>query len=152
MIDLLQIPDFLEAAACAELRTELRRAAGAAALLGRDAAVAVAPRVRRATHAAMPAGTRERVMRLPADRKAAIGEHFGLALGECGEPQFLRYQPGAFFAAHQDVNTPLLHDDSRFRKISAVICLSAQSEEPSPETYGGGSCVFHGPIRVGRCA
>ena len=146
MIDLLEIEDFLDAGACAELRAELRHATGGPAmLLGRDAASAVDPLVRRATRAALPAATREHVTRLLMARKDAIERHFGLSLGECEEPQFLRYEIGDFFVAHQDGNTPLLHDDSRFRKISAVIFLSAQSEEPSPETYGGGAFVFHGP-------
>src|SRR6266851_2652414 len=127
MIDLLQIEDFLDAPACAELRAELRQAAGApATLLGRSGATAVAPQVRRATRAAMPAAIRERVTQLLMARKDAVEQHFELTVKQCEEPQFLRYEPGDFFVAHQDGNTPLLHDDSRFRKISAVIFLSAQ--------------------------
>jgi SM-20-related protein len=146
MIDLLEIADFLDAGACARLRDELRAAPGApATLLGRDTATAVAPQVRRTTRAALPAEMRVWVTGLLIERKQTIEEHFGLALGECEEPQFLRYQPGDFFVAHQDGNTPLVHDDSRFRKISAVIFLSTQADEPAPETYGGGSFVFHGP-------
>jgi len=78
-------------------------------------------------------------------RKDALERHFGAALGECEEPQFLRYQTGDFFVPHQDGNTPLVHDESRFRKISVVIFLSRQSEQVLPETYGGGSLVLHGP-------
>jgi SM-20-related protein len=143
MIDVLEIAGFLDARACADLRDELQRAAGSpAALLGRDQA---APQVRRTTRAALPAATRERVTRLLMERKEAIERHFGLTLASCEEPQFLRYQPGDFFVAHQDGNTPLVFDDSRFRKISAVIFLSAQSQQPTHGTYGGGSFVFHGP-------
>ena len=68
-----------------------------------------------------------------------------MTLKECEEPQFLRYEPGDFFVAHQDGNTPLIHDDSRFRKVSVVLFLSRASDEPSPETYGGGELVMHGP-------
>jgi SM-20-related protein len=145
-IDLFRISDFLDRAACDALRAELREAGGGAAtVLGKDASGAVQPMMRRATRAAMPAGTRERVTQLLMQRKGELERHFGLALGICEEPQFLRYQPGDFFVAHQDGNTPLVYDDSRFRKISAVIFLSAQSEIPSSETYGGGEFVFHGP-------
>ena len=144
MIDVLEIADFLDAGACTELRDELQRAAGGpAALLGQSTA---APRVRRTTRAALPAATRERVTRLLMERKDALERHFGLALATCEEPQFLRYQPGDFFVAHQDGNTPLVFDDSRFRKVSAVIFLSAHSQEPGSGTYGGGSFVFHGPF------
>ena len=43
-----------------------------------------------------------------------------------------------YFVAHQDGNTPLLHDDTRFRRISVVLFLS------EPESYGGGALLFHG--------
>jgi SM-20-related protein len=77
--------------------------------------------------------------------KTALEQHFAIALGECEQPQFLRYRTGDFFVAYQDGNTPLVFDRSRFRKISTVIFLSACSEEPAPESYGGGSLVLHGP-------
>jgi len=146
VIDVLEIGDFLDTRACAELRGELQRAAGSSAtLLGRPGESAVAPQIRRTTRAALPAATRERVTRLLMERREMFEEHFGVTLATCEEPQFLRYQPGDFFVAHQDGNTPLIHDDSRFRKISAVIFLSPQSQAPAPDTYGGGSFVFHGP-------
>jgi SM-20-related protein len=78
-------------------------------------------------------------------RKGELEQHFALSLSSCEEPQFLRYRPGDFFVAHQDGNTPLIHDDTRFRKVSAIIFLSGQSEAPAPGHYGGGSLVFHGP-------
>ncbi|WP_246680902.1 2OG-Fe(II) oxygenase [Mesorhizobium sp. B3-1-9] len=57
----------------------------------------------------------------------------------------LHYQEGDFFVPHQDGNTPIIRDESRFRKISMVIFLNGQSDEPSPEDYSGGSLVLHGP-------
>jgi SM-20-related protein len=146
MIDLLQIDDFLDAAACATLLAELRRAAGApAALLGRTGADAVQPQVRRTTRAAVPPATREHLLAALLAEKDAIGRHFGATLATCEEPQFLRYGPGDFFVAHQDGNTPLLYDDSRFRRISAIIFLSSSSPEPRPDAYGGGLLTFHDP-------
>jgi SM-20-related protein len=69
MIDLLEIVDFMDAAACGELRTELRQVGGSpATLLGRSAATAVEPQVRRVTRGAIPPGTRERVTRLLMER------------------------------------------------------------------------------------
>jgi SM-20-related protein len=66
------------------------------------------------------------------------------------EPQFLRYGPGDYFVAHQDGNTPLVYDESRFRKVSVVIFLSAQSEYPTPETFCGGALVLHGSVGQGE--
>ena len=41
----------------------------------------------------------------------------------------------------------MVWDDSRFRRVSAVIFLSRKSDEPAPDSYGGGALVFHGPWR-----
>jgi SM-20-related protein len=142
MIDLFEIRDVLDGAGCEALRGEMREAsASAAALLGQ----AVRPQIRKVSRVAVPPATCERVTRLLMEQKGVLERHFGLTLGECEEPQFLRYATGDFFVPHQDGNTPLVFDQSRFRKISAVIFLSPQSHDPVPETYGGGSLVLHGP-------
>jgi len=36
-------------------------------------------------------------------------------------------------------------DDSRFRRVSAVIFVTPKSEQPAEGAYGGGELVFHGP-------
>jgi SM-20-related protein len=146
MIDVLHIKDLLDEAACAALRAELGSAAGAAArVLGEGRAGPVQPHVRKVTRLKIPPATCARVTGLLMAQKPMLEERFGLALGECEEPQFLRYQTGDFFVAHQDGNTPLIRDASRFRKVSVVLFLSAQSDDPVPGTYGGGVLVLHGP-------
>jgi SM-20-related protein len=142
MVDLFDIEGFLDDPACTALRAELRAAGGgAASLLGGE----VRTHVRKATRVALAPASCERVRSLVTQAKPALERHFGLALGECEALQFLRYETGDYFVAHQDGNTPLIHDDSRFRKVSAVVFLSRQSEEPLPDSYGGGSLVLHGP-------
>src|SRR5262245_26546838 len=122
MIDYLAIPNLLDAATCAALREALRAAGGsAAALLSGE----VRPLVRRVTRVAVPGETSVRLTALLMTQKDKLERHFGLALQACEPPQFLRYETGDFFVPHQDGNTPLLHDDSRFRKISVVLFLSA---------------------------
>jgi SM-20-related protein len=146
MIDVLYISDLLNERACEALRGELRMAAGSAAtLLGADGAGLTRPQIRNTTRLKIPPATCVRVARLLMDQKEALERHFSIALSECEEPQFLRYETGGFFVAHQDGNTPLIHDDSRFRKISTILFLSPASAEPAPETYGGGTLVMHGP-------
>jgi SM-20-related protein len=144
-IDLLQIDEFLDDAACERLRDELQAAAGAAATVTGQTET-VQPLVRRTTRAAMPPAARDRVRALLLARKDTLERHFGVTLATCEEPQFLRYGPGDFFVAHQDGNTPIIYDDTRFRKISAIIFLSVSSPEPSPGTYGGGVLTFHDPV------
>ncbi|MEA3210130.1 MAG: SM-20-related protein [Chthoniobacter sp.] len=146
MIDLLELGDFLDALTREELRAELGAAAGrAATVLGRHAQGSIEARVRKVTRLTVSAESCERIRWQLLSRKSEIEEHFGIPLTECEVPQFLRYETGDFFVAHQDGNTPLVFDDSRFRKISIVIFLSTPSAVPAPDTYGGGSLVFHGP-------
>jgi SM-20-related protein len=142
MIDFLEIPHVLDEPTCAALRAELRQAGGsAAALLSGE----VRTMIRKVTRVAAASATCEWVTQLIMAQKEAIERHFDVALAECEAPQFLRYQEGDYFVPHQDGNTPLIHDESRFRKISVVLFLSPQSDEPSPGTYSGGALLLHGP-------
>jgi predicted 2-oxoglutarate/Fe(II)-dependent dioxygenase YbiX len=146
MIELLEIKDFLSPATNGDLRAELHSAAGRdATVSGRRTEHAVEALVRATTRLTLPPPIRDLVHQSLLSRMEEIGRHFGVGLTQCEAPQFLRYERGNFFVAHQDGNTPLIHDDTRFRKVSTVIFLSAHSEEPLPDTYGGGKLVFHGP-------
>jgi SM-20-related protein len=146
MIDTFEVKSFLNPAECADLRAELRQAAGfQATVLSSDASGEVKPLVRRSTRMRVPACMAAHITARLMRQTDALEQRFGHALASCEPPQFLRYQPGDFFVAHQDGNTPLIHDDSRFRKVSAVIFLSAFSLSPAPESYGGGALVLHGP-------
>ena len=146
MIDYIEIADVLDEAACNALCAEIQAASGRpAGLLGRPEQKPAWPEVRRATRAEVSPATEALVNDLLAKQKTALERHFGLALGVCEKPQFLHYREGDFFVPHQDGNTPLIHDESRFRKISAVIFLNRQSDDPSPANYAGGSLVLHGP-------
>jgi len=145
-VDLFEIEEFLDAATLAAIVAELHRVGGSpATVLSSQPSGEVRPMARKVTRLAVSPETSALIKRLLLDRKPALEAHFNVALAECEEPQFLRYEPGDFFVAHQDGNTPLVWDDSRFRRVSAVILLSEQSDEPTPETYGGGSLIFHGP-------
>ncbi|MES0062264.1 2OG-Fe(II) oxygenase [Mesorhizobium sp. M0041] len=144
MIDYIEIADVFDGAACSALCAEFRAAVGRpAGLLGRaDQKTAW---IRKTARAEVSQATEARVSALLARQKAALERHFGRLLGQVEEPQFLHYREGDFFVPHQDGNTPLIHDESRFRKISVVIFLNRQSDNPSPESYAGGSLVLHGP-------
>ena len=144
MDDLLVIRDFLDAATREEIFAEMRLAVGdPATVYGREQAGAVESRVRKATRLVVSRETRERVVRQLLDGRRAIEGHFGLSLSECEEPQFLRYQTGDFFVAHQDGNTGLLRSEREDRKVSAVVFLNSQAETSGPDAYRGGSLVFH---------
>lgn len=146
MIDLLEIDQFLDSATVAELVAELSAASGGAAtVLSGEAGGTVHSTVRKTTRVAVPDAVRERVKQRLMERKPQLEAHFGVELSHCEDPQFLRYDVGDYFVPHQDGNTPMVWDDSRFRRISAVIFLSEKSDAPAEGSYGGGSLLFHGP-------
>lgn len=147
MIDLFEIDGFLDDDARAQLVAELDAAHGAPATVLSGEAGGRMDAARRTTRVAVPPETRARIRERLMARKAEIEAHFGIQLTECEEPQFLRYETGDYFVPHQDGNTPMIWDDSRFRRISAVLFLSRKADDPAPGTYGGGSLVFHGDYR-----
>jgi SM-20-related protein len=146
VVDLLEVEDFLDEAMLTELVDELNRASGkASTVLSEKPEGVVQPTVRKSTRVEVPAETRQRVMDRLMREKPRLEAHFGVRLAGCEPPQFLRYDEGDYFVPHQDGNTPMVWDDSRFRRVSVVVFLSRRSDEPAEGTYGGGSLVFHGP-------
>jgi SM-20-related protein len=119
---------------------------GPATVLGSKPQHRVTSSARKATRITVGDAARTAVATLLARLQPRIEAHFGRSLDGFEEPQFLRYGPGDYFVAHQDGNTPLVHDESRFRKVTVVIFLSKQSEHPMPETFCGGSLVLHGAL------
>ena len=71
-----------------------------------------------------------------------VAQHFSVKLSEYEDPQFLRYQVGDFFVAHQDGNTGLLRLDTERRLVSTVIFLSREAETASKNVHCGGSLIF----------
>jgi SM-20-related protein len=146
-IELLEIEHAVDHATLEQIRHEIHAADGApATVLGSAPGRRSTSSARRATEIAISAATRAVVERLLERHRPRIEAHFGRPLDGSERPQFLRYGPGDYFVAHQDGNTPLIHDESRFRKVSVVIFLSEQSEHPGPGTFCGGSLVLHGPV------
>ena len=141
---LLLVRDFLGAEECARLAAEMRAAAGLpATVYGRAESGEVDERVRRTTRVTPSPEAEGLVRGLLLGRLPAVEEHFGRRLGELEEPQFLRYEVGGHFVAHQDGNTGMLRSERESRRVSVVIFLNRQAEAPEPGAYGGGSLLFH---------
>lgn len=147
VVELLEIEDALDHATLERIRSEMREADGdAATVTGAGSGRTATPTVRKATRVEISDEGRAAVTRVLEAQRPRIAAHFGRPLDGCEEPQFLRYGPGDHFVAHQDGNTPLIRDASRFRKVSVVVFLSEQSEHPRANAFGGGSLVLHGPF------
>ena len=143
-LDLFIERRLLDPAALAEVFNAVRASSGRpATVYGRSDSGAVDERVRRTTRVSPPPEIEEFVRRLLLSRLPAVEEHFGLPLKELEEPQFLRYEPGDHFVAHQDGNTGMLRSEREERKVSAVIFLNSQTETSKPDTYRGGTLLFH---------
>jgi SM-20-related protein len=144
MIESLLLERFFSEPVRTEVLDEIRRSPASPAAVYGGAHPGVDARVRSAQLIAVPEHVRDLVRRRLLEMMSAIGDHFGVMLQTCEEPQFLRYQAGDFFVAHQDGNTPLIRDDSRHRRVSAVVFLNPSSVDPIEGAYGGGSLVLHG--------
>ena len=141
----LLLEEFLAPPTRDAVLTDARAAAGAAAIVHGHPRSEFVTRVRHATQLAVSDATRRLVDRRLSDLTPALTERFEVALSAHEPPQFLRYETGGFFVAHQDGNTPLTRDRTRDRRISIVIFLNAQTSENLPGDYTGGELVFHAP-------
>lgn len=147
--NLLLIRNFFDAETCERILAEMRsNRGGPATVYTHDKHAAsglVDERVRRATRVVPCAETIELVVARLLKVKTIIEDHFGVRISDCEDPQFLRYGVGDFFVAHQDGNTGLIRSEREMTRIvSVIIFLSNQSVSPEPDTYCGGSLVFHG--------
>ena len=137
--------NFFDAQTCEWILSEMRSAQSSPATVYSDAATgSINDRVRKATRIAPSPEMAEFIKRRLLEEKQAIEEYFQVSLSECEDPQFLRYDVGDFFVAHQDGNTGLLRfDRERIRRISVVLFLSNQSEVPESGDYCGGSLILY---------
>ena len=108
-----------------------------ATLYGRTASGSIDNNVRRSLRYDLPLSIVNVVKQKLFESTSEVEAHFRVRLGECEEPQFLRYRVGDFFVAHQDGNTGMLRLDQENRRVSVVIFLSPG------DAHRGGDLVFH---------
>ncbi len=139
--------NFLDHQACEKIVAEMSTANGEpATIYGRGSSESTDERVRKAMSQTPSRETAESVRRKLLERKHEVEKHFDVRLNTCEEPQFLRYRAGDFFVAHQDGNTGLLRLDSEARRVSVVIFLSTQAEDPEE------GCLLWRLARLSRLA
>ena len=142
--DLLVASEFLSESICRNIITEANNAASVpATVYGRTDSGSVDERVRKTSRLSVSPETVQLVNHRLLEYKPSVEEHFQVSLLDCEEPQFLRYNVGDFFVAHQDGNTGLLRlSTDAERRISIVIFLNPQNDEPTARSYSGGSLKF----------
>lgn len=142
--NLLLAPDFFDEVACQKIIGETRAGASRpATVYGQIESGSVDQRVRRASRLTPSEATIEFLKQRLLDFKKTVEQHFQISLNDCEQPQFVRYDVGDFFVAHQDGNTGLIRlATDEERKISIVIFLNQQTTEPTRRGYCGGSLKF----------
>ena len=136
--------NFIDDAVCNSIIEQTRcNSSTRATVYGRADGDMVDERVRKASRITPTTNDINHVTRRLLDYKGTIERHFNSALRDCEAPQFLRYEVGDFFVAHQDGNTGLIRLASdKERRISIVIFVNNQTEEPIANTFSGGSLRF----------
>ena len=127
-----------------ELGAEMRMSERVpATVYGTSSTGSVHENIRRTVRHTLSQQTVEYVRKRLLEFKPEVEQHFSLRLADCEQPQFLRYQVGDFFVAHQDGNTGMIQLATEARRVSVVIFLNRQSDTPEEGAYCGGSLVFH---------
>jgi SM-20-related protein len=135
--------EFFDRALCEGLRSEMAAAPARPAAVAESDADAVDDSYRRTVSAQVGGGTRSLVQARLGELRPSLERHFHLELGGCQPAQFLRYREGDYFRAHADHEGEGPRHVTE-RRVSAVIFLNDESDDPRPESYAGGSLTFHG--------
>jgi len=146
-LGLFVVKDFFDAELCARIRSELRVATGSPGRIYKRGTVLIDEKKRSTKRVEVDAPTMSCVEVRLQSLKPALGSHFHLVLTSCETPQFLVYREGDFFRQHLDHGPE--PDDPQYlrdRRVSMVVFLNGQAEEPGPDAYCGGSLKLYGLI------
>jgi len=138
--------NFLEQELCARCCREINEAAQAnATIVSTNETGVFDENIRKVKWADVPATTVSLVKARLLALIPTLERHFNVALTGCETPNFLTYQEGDFYQVHIDAGDDA-HPDLRKRKVSVVIFLNGQAQQPADDTYCGGSLTFYGLI------
>jgi SM-20-related protein len=146
-LGLFVVKDFFDAELCARIRSELRVATGSPGRIYKRGTVLIDEKKRSTKRVEVDAPTMSCVEERLQSLKPALESHFHLVLTGCETPQFLVYREGDFFRQHLDQAPE--PDDPQYlqeRRVSMVVFLNGQAEEPGPDSYCGGSLKLYGLI------
>jgi SM-20-related protein len=140
------VKGFFDPELCARLRSEVCSATGVASTVwDKGDRYIVDESLRRTKTARVAESTVSFVEARLLAIKPALESHFSVVTSGLQRPQFLLYKEGDFFGVHSDsINNPDASEFVTARRVSVVIYLNGESEEPEPDTYAGGSLTFYG--------
>jgi SM-20-related protein len=145
-LGLFVVRDFLDAETCARLRSEVRFAARVPGAVRGEREENKVDRSARSTDIAVVSPEAEALLGARLEFVTSdIERHFSVEIAGRERLQFLVYQPGDFFEAHQDRNASRdAAEFSRRRRVSVVMFLNDEAREPGTDVYGGGALTFYG--------
>jgi SM-20-related protein len=145
-LGLFAVKGYFDPDLCARVRSELRSASALPATVRKVSdAYVVDQSVRRTNYLTVSADTKSLVAARLRAVQPALERHFRMTFTGCENVQFLRYAPGDFFLPHQDSSSdPEAPKFARERRVSIVLFLNGQTEEPGADSYGGGCLTFYG--------
>jgi SM-20-related protein len=137
---------FLGPEICSKLRCEARSAAATPATVwDSDYRFVVDEDIRKTRVARVSEAANDLVKAPLMALKPTLDRHFDVVTTGYRKPQFLIYRLGDFFNPHPDnVQEPGATGVVTGRRVSVVIFLNSEAQEPGPDCYGGGSLTFFG--------
>src|SRR5258705_10675378 len=143
-LGLLIIKDFFDDEMCATLRLETTCGAVELAEVVRGSST-VDGQIRRTKRSNVSSSALDFVNKQLRDLRKQVELHFHKSLINHQEPQFLIYEKGDFYRQHRDAyDGKHVPEYLQARRISIVIFLNSHSDEPTLDTYGGGSLILYG--------
>ena len=147
-VGLFILDAFLQPAQCARLRTEMWRAPSQQGLVFGNTPEGVVDKSIRQVLRTKVEGSAEQFVKECLERqRPSFEEHFGIFLQPGPSTEFLTYNSGGFYIPHTDAGRT---NESHHRRVSIVIFLNEESDEPKPNCYGGGKLTFHGILNDGE--
>jgi SM-20-related protein len=147
-LGLFVVPNFLDPEYGAGLRLEIAAAPAEKALIVRpNGAGCLDEGVRKVEDRLPPKEIRADLKKRFHELIPDLEKHFGVRLAGCESPQCLIYRAGDFFKPHTDGGGLEKREDIRRRRVSAVVFLNRESQEPAEDAYGDGHLTFYGLIK-----
>jgi SM-20-related protein len=142
-IDLEILDDVIPLDLLEGLRIAMMSGASQAAEVATGGEQRVVERVRRTRSVAVPETLLELTRSCIDDIRPRLERRFSGELASCETPQFLRYERGDRFVAHQDRASRPGHDQElALRRVSVVLFITGQEANGTNRDFAGGLLTF----------
>ena len=141
---------FLDAETCARLRTEMlsaRETPGGIWRAGSGDEIIDLERKRRTEMETIAPTAVAQVEARLLGTMSLLAQHFALPLTGAEASKWVVYRVGDFYRPHADwSDSPTAPDYVKQRRVTVVLFLNSQTNEPSPAAYGGGELTLYGLV------